>query len=141
MSRIFINYRRQDSEGYVGRLDRLSQHFERDDIFMDVDSISPGADFVKTLENAVAACDVFIAVIGPQWSDIADDAGSRRLDQWNDFVRIEIASALKQDKLLIPVLVGRSQMPSADELPDELKDLAHRNAIELSHQRSYDADR
>ncbi|MBC8170534.1 MAG: toll/interleukin-1 receptor domain-containing protein, partial [Anaerolineae bacterium] len=136
MSRIFINYRRQDSEGYVGRLyDRLMQQFKHEDIFMDVDSIKPGVDFVKTLEDAVTACDIFIAVIGPQWSNITDEAGARRLELWNDFVRIEIASALKQNKYVIPVLVGRAKMPVPDELPDDLKSLARRNAIELSHQR------
>ena len=99
MSRIFMNYRRQDSEGHVGRLfDHLSQHFERGDIFMDVDSIQPGADFVQTLEDAVAACDVFVAIIGPQWLTLTDESGERRLDQWNDFVRIEIASPVKSDQ-------------------------------------------
>ena len=112
MSRIFINYRRQDSEGYVGRLyDHLARHFEPTDVFMDVDSIPPGADFVTVLEEAVAACDVFIAVIGQHWITISDEAGTRRIDLWNDFVRIEIASALKQGKIVIPVLVERARMP------------------------------
>ena len=106
MTRIFINYRRQDTEGYVGRLyDHLAQHFETQDIFMDVDSIPPGADFVEVLEQAVADCDVLIAMIGPQWVDITDEQGERRLHQWNDFVRIEIASALKHKKVVVPVLV------------------------------------
>jgi uracil-DNA glycosylase family 4 len=136
MSRIFINYRRQDSEGYVGRLyDHLIQHFDRNDVFMDVDTIPPGADFIQTLENAVMACEVFIAVIGPQWINAADETGQRRLDQWNDFVRIEIASALKHNKLVIPVLVGRARMPAPDTLPEEITGLARRNALELSHQR------
>ncbi len=135
MSRIFINYRRQDTEGYVGRLyDHLAQHFDPRDIFMDVDSIPPGADFVQVLEEAVSGCDVLIAMIGPQWTTINDEAGQRRLDQWNDFVRIEIASALRQNKLVIPVLVGRARMPSPDQLPQDLKSLARRNAIELGHQ-------
>lgn len=143
MSRIFINYRRQDTEGYVGRLyDHLTRHFDQNDIFMDVDSIRPGADFVKTLEDAVAECDVFLAIIGPQWLNAADETGSRRLDQWNDFVRIEIASALNQNKLVIPVLVGNAKMPAPQHLPDDIAGLARRNAIELSHQRFvYDVDR
>src|SRR5258708_5242048 len=143
MSRIFISYRRQDSEGYVGRLyDHLAQHFAHDDIFMDVDSIKPGADFVKILEDAVAGCDVLIAMIGPQWTAITDQAGNRRLDHENDFVRIEIASALKQGKLVIPALVGQARMPTSAELPGDLAGLARRNAIELSHQRfAYDVDK
>ncbi|MBA3868456.1 MAG: TIR domain-containing protein [Anaerolineae bacterium] len=135
MTRIFINYRRQDSEGYVGRLyDHLAQHFETQDIFMDVDSIPPGADFVETLEKAIAGCDVLIAMIGPQWVDIKDERGERRLDQWNDFVRIEIGSALKQKKVVIPVLVGRARMPTPTELPEDLLLFARRNALELTQQ-------
>jgi DNA polymerase len=143
MSRIFINYRRQDSEGYVGRLyDHLLKHFERDDIFMDVDSIQPGVDFTKALESAVAACDVFIAMIGPQWLVVTDEHGERRLDQWNDFVRLEIASALRLNKTVIPVLVGRARMPAPNLLPEDIAPLAHRNAIELSHERfAYDIER
>lgn len=141
MSRIFINYRRADTEGYVGRLyDHMIQHFRADDIFMDVSSIEPGEDFVRVLEDAVAACDVFIAMIGPQWLTLEDAQGIRRIDQWNDFVRIEIASALKQEKFVIPVLVGRAGMPGPDELPEDLQPLSRRNALELSHQRfGYDA--
>ena len=140
MSRIFINYRRQDSEGYVGRLyDHLIQHFKPDDVFMDVDSIEPGADFVQVLEDAVAACDVLLAVIGPRWSSITDNNGQRRLDQWNDFVRIEIATALKHNKLVIPVLVGQAPMPGPHDLPEDILMLARRNAIDL-HQRHFARD-
>ncbi|MFN8372663.1 MAG: uracil-DNA glycosylase family protein [Anaerolineae bacterium] len=136
MARIFINYRRQDSEGYVGRLyDHLIQHFQREDVFIDVDNIKPGVDFVKALEEAVAACDVLLAIIGPQWLSATNDSGERRIDEWNDFVRIEIASALKLDKAIIPVLVGHARMPSHKDLPEDLMPLARRNAFELTHQR------
>jgi uracil-DNA glycosylase family 4 len=143
MTRIFINYRRLDSEGYVGRLfDHLTRHFDAGDVFMDVDSIPPGADFVAALDAAVAACDVFIAVIGPQWLSITDETGTRRLDNWNDFVRVEIASALEQGKMVIPVLVGQAKMPAPSALPDVLAPLSRRNAIELSHHRfGYDAEK
>jgi DNA polymerase len=143
MSRIFINYRRQDTEGYVGRLyDHLLKHFDHDDIFMDVDSIQPGVDFMQALEDAVSACDVFIAMIGPQWLTATDETGERRLDQWNDFVRLEIASALKQAKMVIPVLVGKARMPAPSLLPEDLASLSRRNAIELSHERfGYDIER
>jgi DNA polymerase len=143
MSRIFINYRRQDTEGHVGRLyDHLLKHFERDDIFMDVDSIQPGVDFIKALEDAVAACDVVIAVIGPQWLNITDETGARRLDQGNDFVRLEIATAFNKGKTVIPVLVGKARMPAPNMLPEDIAPLSRRNAIELSHERfGYDVDR
>jgi uracil-DNA glycosylase family 4 len=143
MSRIFINYRRQDSEGYVGRVyDHLLQVFDRDSVFMDVDDIKPGMDFVQALEEAVASCDVFLAVIGPLWLANADESGQRRLHRWDDFVRIEIATALSQKKLVIPLLVGGAKMPSPSELPEGIEPLARRNAIEISHQRfKYDMQR
>lgn len=140
MRRIFLNYRRQDSEGYVGRLyDHLVQHFPPDSVFMDVDSILPGVDFIKALEDAVAACDVLIAVIGPTWLAAADETGQRRLDLWNDFVRIEIASALKQGKLVIPALVGGAKIPAPASLPEDIAGLSYRNAVELTHGR-FNAD-
>jgi uracil-DNA glycosylase len=140
MTRIFISYRRQDSEGYVGRLyDHLLLHFEAGDVFMDVDAIKPGADFIQTLEEAIAGCDVLIAVIGPQWAAVTDESGTRRLDLWDDFVRIEIASALKQNKLVIPVWVGGARMPAPALLPEDIAALARRHAMEISHSRfAYD---
>jgi DNA polymerase len=136
MARIFINYRRQDSEGYVGRLyDHLIRHFEPDTLFLDVDSIPPGVDFVEFLDSAVAECDVLLAVIGPGWTSAADDAGERRIMREDDFVRIEIASALRQKKTVIPLLVGGAKMPRGAELPDDVAGLARRNAMELSHGR------
>jgi uracil-DNA glycosylase family 4 len=143
MSRIFINYRRQDTEGYVGRLyDHLTRHFEPDDIFMDVENIQPGADFVAVLEDAVSDCDVFIAMIGPHWLNAADERGQQRLQQWDDFVRLEIAMALKHNKLVIPLLVGRARMPAPDQLPEDISALSRRNAMELSHQGfAYDVEK
>ncbi len=142
MSRIFINYRRQDSEGYVGRLyDHLTQHLEKDLIFLDVE-IKPGADFVEAIESAVQSCDVFLLVIGPSWLNAADEQGRRRIDLENDFVRLEIATALKHNKVIIPVLVGRGQIPSANDLPEDIRAFVRRNAVELSHNRfAYDAGR
>src|SRR5262245_32927061 len=117
--KIFINYRRGDDPGNTGRLfDQLEDVFPREQLFMDVDSIPPGRDFVRALEEQVAECDVLLAIIGKGWLDARDDAGVRRLDKPDDFVRIEIESALKQDKLVIPVLVQDARMPRAEELPD-----------------------
>jgi DNA polymerase len=135
MSKIFINYRRMDTEGHVGRLyDHLIQHFKPENIFMDVQNIEPGADFVQVLEDAVAQCDVFITMIGIHWLTLTDSSGERRIDQWNDFVRIEIESAIKHEKLIIPVLVGGAKMPSPNDLPESIQVLARRNAITISHQ-------
>jgi hypothetical protein len=132
--KIFINYRRADSIGMAGRLhDRLAQTFGRDKIFMDVDHIPAGVHFVTHLNSQVAACGVILVVIGPNWLRAKDKAGQRRLHQPDDFVAIEIAAALARDILVIPVLVDGTRMPSASELPDALKPLARRQAVEVRH--------
>ena len=141
--RILINYRRDDSLGSAGRLyDRLVDHLSREKVFMDVDAIEPGVDFVEVIERAIGNCDVFVAVIGPDWLTITDDEGRRRLENPDDFVRLEIAAALERDIRVIPVLVKEATMPRTVDLPDNLKSLARRNAIEISHTRfDTDADR
>src|SRR5262245_34541258 len=134
--KIFINYRRGDDPGNTGRLfDQLEDVFPREQLFIDVDSIRPGRDFVRVVEEQVAQCDVLLAVIGKGWLDARDDQGTRRLEKPDDFVRIEIESALKLDKVVIPVLVQDARMPSAHDLPDALKPLARRNAVRLTHER------
>jgi len=138
--RIFISYRRADSEGYAGRIyDRLAPHFGDDAIFMDVDDIPAGVDFVKYLENEVQSCEVLIALMGKQWLNVEDDHGSRRLDNPNDFVRIEIATALKRDIRVIPVLLGGAQMPNVSDLPENLQSLTRRNGLLVYH-HSFHAD-
>jgi len=133
---IFINYRRGDDPGHTGRLfDRLQETFAPEQLFMDLDNIAPGLDFVRVLEEQVDKCDVLLAVIGPHWIDARDEAGGRRLDNAEDFVRIEIEAALSRNKRVIPVLVGEARMPRPDELPGTLKPLARRNAVRLTHER------
>ena len=133
---IFISYRREESSAWAGRLsDRLSNHFPSNQIFMDVDSVDLGEDFVKTIEKTVGSCDVLIAVIGKGWLISCDQEGQRRLDNPEDFVRIEIATALKRDIRVIPVLVDGASMPRSGDLPDDLKALVRRNALQLSHER------
>lgn len=133
---IFISYRRDDSEGEAGRLfDDLVRAFGEDSVFMDVAGINPGIDFRKAIDDNVATCGVLLAMIGPQWATIGNSAGQRRLDDENDFVRLEIASALKRDVPVIPVLVHEAKMPAPDQLPANLKDLAFRNSVELTHAR------
>jgi hypothetical protein len=134
--KIFINYRRGDDPGHTGRLfDRLQDVFEPQQLFLDVDNISPGADFVRELNDRIAECDVLLAVIGKGWINARDVSGVRRLDDPSDFVRIEITSALNQGKRVIPVLVGEASMPSTEELPEALRPLATRNAVRLTHER------
>ena len=132
--RIFINYRRADSEGYAGRIyDRLAPHFGADAIFMDVEVIDAGVDFVRVLEEAVQSCDVLVALIGRSWLNIKDEQGGRRLDNPADFVRVELAAALSRDIRVIPVLVGDAPMPGSADLPENLKPLVRRNALTVEH--------
>ena len=134
-TRIFLSYRREDAAGHAGRLyDRLCQHFGEEHIFMDIDTIEPGDDFVEVIQNAVSSCDVLLAVIGKQWLGSAG-ATERRIDNPEDFVRLEIAAALKQGVRLIPVLVHGANMPRPQELPEELEKLSQRNAFTVSDLR------
>jgi hypothetical protein len=133
---IFISYRRDDTEGEAGRLfDDLVRSFGEDSVFMDVSGINPGMDFRKAIDDNVASCGVLLAMIGPAWCSMKNSAGGRRLDDPNDFVRLEIASALARNIAVIPVLVHDSKMPRPEELPDNLKDLAYRNSVEITHAR------
>jgi hypothetical protein len=129
MPRIFISYRRQDSGGQAGRIyDRLSPRFGATNVFMDVDTLRPGVDFVRVLQDAVSSCDVLLAVIGRTWLTTADDDGKPRLENHEDFVRVEIAMALAIGIYVIPVLVGGASMPRSSELPADLVQLARRHA-------------
>jgi TonB family protein len=141
-SNIFINYRREDSSGHAGRLfDALSGHFAGR-LFMDVDTLEPGVDFVEAIEQAVGSCEVLIVVIGREWLTVMDAAGQRRLDDPADFVRLELETALERKIRVIPVLVQDAPMPRVEELPPSLARLARRNAIELSDARwAYDVER
>jgi hypothetical protein len=134
--KIFINYRRGDEPGFAqALLGRLEQAFPAERLFMDVDNIPPGEDFVRMLESQVAQCDAMLTVIGNNWLGATDEHGSRRLDDPHDFVRIEIESALKQGKRVIPVLVHQARMPHPNELPEAMRPLSQRNAVRLTHER------
>ncbi len=138
--KIFISYRRADSQGFTGRIyDRLAQKFGDANVFMDVEAIEYGENFVQAIEDAVGHCDILIAVIGRYWVDMTNDAGTRRIDDPEDFVRLEIASALKKGVRVIPALVNNAEMPAAKELPDELRELSLLNAISLRND-SFDYD-
>jgi hypothetical protein len=132
---IFISYRRGEGGASAGRLyDRLERDFARHQLFFDVDAIPPGVDFVELLHREVDACDVLLVVMGRGWLDIRDEEGARRLDNSEDFVRIEVARGLSAGKRVIPVLVDGALMPRADLLPEQLRPLTRRNAVRLAHE-------
>lgn len=133
-SKIFISYRRDDSAGHAGRVhDRLQTTFGQDLLFMDVDAIPLGVNFADRLRSEVAKCDVLLAIIGPNWRDVKDASGSRRLDDPSDFVRIEIATALQRGIPVIPVLLDNSAVPKQQDLPADLKQLSLMNGLEVRH--------
>ncbi len=134
--RIFISYRREETAYPAGWLyDRLADRFGGDQVFKDVDSIQLGDDFVEVITRAVGSCDVLLALIGDEWLTITDEHGRRRLDNRDDFVRLEIEAALTRKVRVIPILVDGARMPRGDELPESLAKLVHRQALELSPAR------
>jgi tetratricopeptide (TPR) repeat protein len=131
--RVFISYRREETAYPAGWLfDRLADRFGRRQIFKDVDSIQLGDDFVEVITTAVASCHVLLALIGEQWLTITDEQGRRRLDDPNDFVRLELEAALTRNVRVIPILVAGARMPRPDQLPPSLAKLVRRQALELS---------
>jgi tetratricopeptide (TPR) repeat protein len=136
-SRIFISYRREDTSGHVlALLPALRKHFG-DRIFKDTDNIPPGEDFVKFIKRELDSCSVLLAIIGRDWLKVQDPRlKRRRLDDPDDFLRVEVSTALRSDRIrVIPVLVERGTMPTAADLPADLAELPNRNALELSDAR------
>lgn len=128
-NKIFVSYRRQDTADVTGRIyDRLVQHFDKGQVFKDVDSIPLGVDFREHLGSVVGKCDVLLAVVGNEWLSM-DSVGRRRIDDSMDFVRIEIEAALARKIPVIPVLVRGASVPSGTELPASLAPLSYRNGI------------
>jgi TIR domain/Divergent InlB B-repeat domain len=133
---VFISYRREDSPGYAGRLhDHLKREFGTANVFIDVDTLQPGDHFAEAIHKTLSNCDVLLALIGPRWLTAADDQGQPRLEDENDFVRLEIETAFKRNVRTIPVLVERAAMPRAKDLPEPLRPLTMRQAIELADTR------
>jgi eukaryotic-like serine/threonine-protein kinase len=129
---IFISYRRSDSPDATGRIyDRLVSEFGKAQVFKDVDSIPLGQDFRGHLNDIVGNCAAMLAIVGPQWSEVRDKTGQRRLDDADDFVRIELEAALTRDIPVVPVLVGHAPIPVAKDLPDSLASMAFRQSIEV----------
>lgn len=141
--KVFISYRREETAPYAGRLyDAMVTKFGESNVFMDV-GLAPGVDFVERITEVVSGCVVLIVVMGPDWATARDEGGNARLADPDDFVRLEVETALRrQDVTPIPVLVDGARMPKAEELPSELRPLLRRNALEMSDARwTYDVSR
>ncbi len=136
MSGIFISYRRDDAQGWAGRLaDSLRAELGRVNVFRDIDDIPLGADFELYIRERVKSCQVLLVLIGPRWLGAQNAQGQRRIDAPDDFVRLEIATAQQQRLLVIPMLVGGAEMPAEAALPDDLKFITRRQAYRLSDER------
>ena len=131
---VFISYRRSDAGGHAGRLyDALRRRLGTRAVFMDVGSLRPGDEWQKVIEREIARCDVMLVLIGPDWATTADATGQPRLAADADPVRIEIEAGLAADRELIPVLLGGAHMPASAGLPESIRALAGRHAIEISN--------
>ncbi len=137
MKGIFISYRREDTSGFARSLfQSLESHFGDEHVFIDVEAIELGVDFVDVLDQSLANCAALLVVIGKEWATCTDEEGARRITDPDDFVHIEVATALaRSDVRVIPVLVRGARMPKTQDLPEDLQSLARRQAFELRHDR------
>lgn len=131
MAGIFVSYRRDDSQGFAGRLaDDLTELLGADRVFRDIE-IPAGSDFTDVLHRAIAASDALLVVIGRHWASFSDKGHGARLFEPTDWVRTEIEAAFAQGKQVVPVLVAGARMPAADALPQSIARLTRLQAAEL----------
>jgi uncharacterized protein (TIGR02594 family) len=138
MPRLSISYRRSDSEAITGRIfDRLISHYGRKSVFRDVDNVPVGVDFRSHIQDVLQKSDILLAVVGPNWRGPRSNSPAR-IEEDNDQVRIELETALKKGIPVIPVLVGRSEIPAPSDLPDSLKPFSYRNAVRIDPGQDFD---
>lgn len=139
---IFIGYRRDDTADVAGRVyDAMIQRFGKNRVFKDVDNIGPGIDFGDYIKNILPKCCVALILIGPHWLQSRDEDGSRRLEDEQDWVRIEIETSLSTPNVLVvPVLVNGARMPRSSDLPDSLRPLLRRNAAMIRRDPDFHDD-
>lgn len=140
--KIFISYRVRDTQAAAGRLaDALKLHFDEDQIFMDIDRIEAGLEFSAVITKYLGSSDVMLAIIGPDWMGYNSETKTYRIHEKNDWVKTEIATAVRRKIRVIPVLLEGGQLPNEDLLPEELKSLLSRQSYEISNKRwKYDSD-
>lgn len=137
--RIFISYRREDAAGDAGRLaDHVQRRFGAARVFLDIDTIEPGTDFVRVLRESLQNTAVVLVVIGPRWTSLRTADGLRRLDDPADFVRMEVEAALGRDIPVVPVLVQGATVPRKEDLPASLAPLVTRQMVALDHAEFHD---
>lgn len=141
MPTIFVSYRRSDSQDVTGRIyDRLAVKYSKKQVFKDVDSIPLGVSFPMYLKQMLGKAGMALVIIGPTWLNVKDEKGQRRLDDPNDFVRLEVETALRTGMPVIPVLVSNAQMPQASDLPGSMQKLMARNGIAVRPDPDFNKD-
>jgi hypothetical protein len=141
LNQVFICYRREGSSWVAGRIyDSLVRKFGRDAVFKDIDSIPLGINFREHIESAVQQCSVFLVVIYNGWMGERVDQGTRRIDDPNDFIRIEIEAVLQRQIPVIPLLIEDTSITSADSLPSPLNELGHRNGMRINNDPQFHMD-
>ena len=138
-STIILSYRREDSAGVTGRIfDRLSQEFGTDRVFMDIDSMPAGVDFHEHLQQILADCGALLVVIGKSWRSQRKGQPARIMDP-DDWVRIEVETALERSIPVVPLLIDGASLPGRDQLPESLWPLLRRNALPVDSGRDFHA--
>jgi hypothetical protein len=137
--RVFISYRREDTAPAAGRVyDRLCRVLPKADVFFDVSTIGGGEIFDRRILSEIERSDAVLVVIGRKWLEPGPGGGAR-LFAPDDYVRAELRAALARPILVLPVLVDGARMPRVDELPEDVRAIAARNALPLRHE-SFDGD-
>jgi TIR domain len=130
MPTIFLSYRRVDSMEVTGRIyDRLVEYLGAESVFRDLDSIPLGVPFPDLLRKTLSQTDAILVIIGPTWLSITNEHGQHRLEESNDFVRVEVETALQLEVPIIPVIVSSASLPEEHELPQSIRALTHRNSF------------
>jgi hypothetical protein len=138
MAKITISYRRDDSMDITGRIfDRLTSRYGRETVFRDIDSIPPGLDFREHIRASIEDSDVLMVVVGPRWMG-GSRHGHPRIHAETYCVRIEVEAALNRHIPVIPLLVGGADMPQPSQLPENIREFAYRNAVQIDSGRDFD---
>ncbi|WP_194853074.1 toll/interleukin-1 receptor domain-containing protein [Nocardia sp. SYP-A9097] len=140
MTKIFVSYRIVDSAYAVREISkRMAARIGRDNVFRDDDSLELGTQYARRIRKALEQSDLLVAVIGPQWLDVTDEHGNRRIDNDRDWVRVEMRTAYERDTPVIPVLLDDTSPPAVDQLPDDIETLGRSQFWRIRH-RTMDAD-
>ena len=140
-SQIFLSYRRGESQVWTDRIaNDLKETFGHNAVFQDVEAIPPGVDFRQHLQAQLENCRVVLVVIGSDWVTATDEQGNPRLDQEQDWVRLEVEVALRRKIPLIPLLVDNSKMPSQNELPESIREFAFQNGLAIRPNPDFEND-